>query len=125
MPFPFGDIGREVVRELGGSGAVLRRFGPGGYNDSGRYIETPPYDMPLTASVQPVMPRRAIGRPEGAATSEEIEIYSTKELMTHRVSSSGKADHILWQGQTYEVHTVSDWRTQAGYYRSVAKRLGP
>lgn len=123
MPNPFANIGKEVVAELGGDSVVLRRWGAGAYDTTGRYTEGGSYDRSIIASVQPVMPKTSDKQAEGERTTEEVQIFTTVQMQASDVDAGVKGDHVLWLGRTYEIYALTDWNPQARYYGAKARRL--
>ena len=125
MPHPFADIGTCILQELGAKHAILvRRFGGGAYDGTGRFSGNASFDTPTTAVVQPSTPKEIQQLPENQRTKEAITVWTRNPLLTSDVAAKTKADHVLWLGKIYEVQVVADWSSQAQYAEAVATRIG-
>ena len=125
MPHPFSDIGTCILQELGARQSIsVRRFGGGAYDSSGRWSGSTSFDTPTDAVVNPSTPKETERLPENERTKEAITVFTRNPLLTSDVSDQGKADHVTWNGRTYQVMLTADWSAQAQYARSVCTRIG-
>lgn len=125
MPNPFADIGSCILQELGAQNAiVVSRFSGGSWDSTGRYSGQTSTQTPTEAVVQPMPAKEALKLPENERTKEGIMIFTRSPLLTSDVSLQRKADHVTWNGRTYEVLLTEDWTAQAQYSKSLAVRLG-
>lgn len=127
MPNPFAILGPAVLAAFGAPTAisVLRRAAGAYDGDTGKWA---PADETTTteveAAVQPATPKEIAQLPENERTSKAIRIYTSLRLLTSDSAGAIEADRVTWQGETYRVLKVNDWAVQAGYYESIATRVG-
>jgi len=95
-----------------------------GYIVKGRYQETPPQEVNIKASIQPVSGKDRMMLPEGIRSKEIIKLYTTFLLQTDNAEGSTKSDVVVYNGCRYDVITVEDWTVDGGYYKAVAARSG-
>ncbi len=82
-------------------------------------------------SMQPLAPRDLERLPEGTRANEGKKLYTECPLRVSEVPNPGQpgeiheeSDHVLWQGEEYEVRAVDDWTAQAGYFKYFLIKAG-
>lgn len=95
-----------------------------GFYVEGRYQETPPEEVAIKASVQPVSGQDRMMLPEGIRSKEIVKIYTTYLLKTASAEGSIKADVVIYNGCRYDVTMVQDWTVDGGFYKAFAARSG-
>jgi hypothetical protein len=90
-------------------------------NAHGRAVQTPRTYRDLFGVVQPASGRQLAQVPEGARSSENIEIWTDFHLQ--EATDSTAADIVLWNHKHYMVMHVDDWSNWgAGFVHVVCTR---
>lgn len=76
-----------------------------------------------TMSLQPVTQKDLLQLPEGMRESAVIKGYTIDELFTVKTSEFKIPDKVIFEGISYQVQTVDNWKATAGYYKILAVRL--
>lgn len=86
---------------------------------NGRYFKGAITVTPLDAAVVPAVGETLQRLPEGLRTERVIQLFSETALRTVKVAGND-ADEVLYSGKLYQIHHVSDWNDQGGFYDCLA-----
>lgn len=126
MPHPFADLGNPIIDALGAPNAIqVEQYGAGSYSaTTGLWVSGPVDVVSIDAVVQSSTPKEVEALPENERTKEAITVYTREPIKTSDVQDAEQSQVIRWHGRRFKVHVSEDWSDQAGYYRTVATRLG-
>ena len=99
------------------------RFAAGSYVN-GRYVDATDSTISIEANVQPLPGEELINLPEAQRDSEAIQLFTTSDIKTASESDAKKADRVVYDGKTYEVHLVEKFIMGVqDHYRAVAIKV--
>lgn len=115
----------SMIANFANSGVTRRRFdAPTLSTTTGRF-STPTYtDAAIVASVQRPSGRQLRLLPEGQRADESLIAYTATSCRTADVASQTLADHLLYEGVSYEVQAVSNWQAHGNFYQLVCLKVG-
>jgi hypothetical protein len=91
----------------------------------GRAVPGATSTLTIAASVQPASGRDLLQLPEGRRSVETRVVFTATELLVGRQGAPNECDHILIDGQDWEVQQVQSWRlspdTDAPYWRCIVQ----
>jgi hypothetical protein len=113
----------DVIAELGGELVTVKRYAKVRYS-KGIQVAGAIEEFEIIASVQPLTGRELDRLPEGLRAREVRELYTVEKLFTaDTAKESGQPpDDVELDGMLWEVQTLEDWNTLAGYFRAVVAR---
>ena len=112
----------EALRGITESVSVTRIAA--GSRTLGRWTDGSTSVITIDACVQPATDEDMQRLPEGQRIEETISIFTTTELKTVSVDGQTPADRVSYDGEVYEVQSVTPWSEVGGYYHVLAKRHG-
>lgn len=123
----FFNIGPTLVAALGTpeTVALRRASGAGSYN-ANTGIWSTDYamsDVNISAVVQPTPARVMAQLVDGEMNAEGITIFTTENIQVSDQTTGIDSDLVTYQGRTFKVMQVRDWRVTHGYLRAVAIRV--
>ena len=105
---------RGTLQLISRSGKTIqrRRFGDTGVYVDGRYVASPTIDtLDIQASVQPLPSKHSktiVDALDGAKLTDIIIIFcAVNTLQTADHKTNTKADHVVFEGEVYEVKRVT------------------
>jgi len=102
--------------------AIRRRF-TGGQRTRGRATAPSFTDEEIQTTVNPIPGEELQVLPEGERTGEQIRLLTTADLRSSDETAGLLADHVIWQGKTYEVRTVQEYRRVIPHIEVRARRV--
>lgn len=112
-----------IERLCSGSYVVLRTAA-GAYDENGRYTAGSTSTFSINASIQPVSGRDLQRLPEGLRTLDLKSVWSRTQLFTAEAPAGMQADVITVGPHSYQVQTVLDWFSNAGYFKYIIQKVG-
>lgn len=109
----------DAIAEFSAPFDVSRWEGGPNYT-AGMANRAEPTIVPIIACVQPIDGSLASHLPEEVRSRETRELYTQTELKGVRAGQV--PDEIEIDGEGWQVQTVEDWSTLAGYFRAVVAR---
>ncbi len=114
-----------LVESFATPGVYLRRFAAQTLSDTtGRYNDPTYTDRPFVACLQRPNGRQLQRLPENQRADEVIRIDSSTLLRTANNVTGVPADRILYNGEVFEVHVITDWVQHANYCQALAVKVG-
>lgn len=80
-------------------------------------------NLRITAMIAPMSQAELRRFPEGSKVEGSVLIISTTQLRTVQTSEFETADHVLYNGITYQIQSVNDWNDLGGFYEMMGERL--
>lgn len=92
----------------------------GAYFD-GKWLESEPTTVTVTAGVQPMNARERLLLPEGIRSRAAVKVYSDDELIAADEATGRRGDRFTWEGKTWEVFAVEHrTATRLAHYKAQA-----
>lgn len=102
---------------------VTRKRRTGGARVRGRSTSPTETDSLIQCTVNPIPGEELEVLPEGERTGEQIRILTTADLRSSDETSGELADLVVWEGKTYEVRTVQEYRRVLPHIEVRARRV--
>lgn len=102
---------------------VTRRRRTGGGRLRGRPTSPTSDDVVIQCTVNPIPGEELEVLPEGERTGEQIRLLTTAELRSSDETDGVLADLVIWEGKTYEVRTVQQYRRVIPHLEVRARRV--
>ena len=77
----------------------------------------------VDASVQPMTQKELQRLPEGQRARGAVTVFSVTELKTVETSETRIPDRFALNGVNYQILSVDDWFSTAGFFKYVATRV--
>ncbi len=90
------------------------RSSPGGFDETGIWVDQPPVERQITASLQPLDDDILDTLPEGYRTKESYLLISDSYLNLASVGNS-RADIVEVEWSWYQVVSVKNWKSLSGF----------
>jgi hypothetical protein len=114
-----------LVQSFATPGVKLRRFMQQSVDEiTGRFNDPSYTDTVLTACLQRPNGRQLQRLPENQRADEVIRIDTATLLRTANPAKNQLADQILYNGEVFEVHVVTDYVQHANYCQALAVKVG-